>query len=55
MTQRSTDTRAWCRYVLSEPDLADLELRNEEGDISGADVVRLLDAVRYLQQIHRSK
>lgn len=50
MTARSTNTRERARHVLSEVELAVLESRNEEGDISGADVVRLIDAVRYLQQ-----
>lgn len=49
MTGRSADTRERSRHVLSAADLAVLESRNEEGDISGADVVRLIDAVRYLQ------
>ena len=50
MTGRSTDTRERSRHVLSEADLAVLESRNEMGDISGTDVIRLIDAVRYLQQ-----
>ena len=50
MTPLGTHTRRRTRHVLSEVDLAVLEARNEMGDISGADVVRLIDAVRHLQQ-----
>ena len=53
MTPLGTHTRRRTRHVLSEVDLAVLEARNEMGDISGADVVRLIDAVRYLQQSDR--
>ncbi len=50
MTAPGTQTRERSRHLLSEADLAVLEARNEMGDISGADVVRLIDAVRDLQQ-----
>jgi hypothetical protein len=41
------------RIELSEPELSLLEHRNQVGDISGADVDRLLAAVRALQGARR--
>ena len=35
---------------LTEGDLRILEVRNEMGDISGSDVRRLIDAVRFLRR-----
>ena len=55
MTAPGTQTRQRSHNLLSEADLAVLEARNEMGDISGADVARLVDAVRYLQQIDLSE
>ena len=55
MTPPGLHTRRRTRHVLSEADLAVLEARNEMGDISGTDVVRLIDAVRYLRQIDLSE
>ncbi len=39
------------RHHLTETDLITLEARNEMGDISGTDVQRLIDAVRYLHRV----